>query len=214
MSIKFQHIIKYIPIFNLTTFFFWTAATLNNYYTAWDSLKTYIRIILYMLPVWGIMQALLFIIPNEVIDKIVLYIGIYLITLLFSWVLVDDQEKMIAKAQDSSRTNPKPKKTLIPLKVQKVLMFIPLANIVTIISGAFFVSRGAVSFAEKAKIFVKLFISIAIPVGLRMLSIYFISEPILNTVCLCVIIYLIFFAMSWIFVFEQERIFSEQDIES
>lgn len=217
MSIKFQRIIKYIPILNLTTFFFWMVASRNNYYSTWDSLKTYFRVFLYTFTTWGIMQALLFVIPNEVIDNIVLYIGIYLCTLALSWVLVDDQEKMLAKAQDSSQTNSNPnqnqtpKKALIPLKVQKILMFIPLANIVTIISGAIFISRWVVSFAEKAKIFIKLFISVVIIVGLRFLSIYFVNDPILNTVCLCVMVYLIFCAMSLVFVSAQEKILSKED---
>lgn len=93
MTIDKQKILKYIPIVQLATLFFWDRYARKNNVKLKERLKTDIKMVIFLLIITIPRMILHFVLKNELLDNIIFYISIYPTFLGLATLAVAAQEK-------------------------------------------------------------------------------------------------------------------------
>ena len=96
----------------------------------------------------------------------------------------------------------------MPIKVQKIILFIPIINIVTAFSWCALLSKRTVSINERAKTVFKIALAMIAVTAVRLIFIYAVENEVVNQIVLACSIYFYFFSMSYFCVKSQEKILS------
>lgn len=99
MSIKMQKKLRFIPIINIVTMFFWIRICSRKSIGTMDFIKELLKIFLGFIIITAFRIAISFILKNETLDKIVMYISIYFYFLVMSLGAVEAQEKILLNEQ-------------------------------------------------------------------------------------------------------------------
>ena len=94
------------------------------------------------------------------------------------------------------------------IKTQKILRFIPIANILTLFYWGSLISKKPSNKPKATATILKMFFWILIITLGRLASVYFVKTAVLQNIILVVCIYLYFFSMSWVAVDAQEKLLS------
>lgn len=94
------------------------------------------------------------------------------------------------------------------IKVQKIILFIPIINIVTAFSWCALLSKRTVSINERAKTVFKIALAMIAVTAVRLIFIYAVENVVVNQIVLACSIYFYFFSMSYFCVKSQEKILS------
>lgn len=97
MSIKTQKILRFIPIINIITYYYWLRLCFKKPVRMKTFLADLLRIFLGILIITIIRIVISRILKSETIDLIVTNISIYFYLLVIAWFSVRAQEKILEK---------------------------------------------------------------------------------------------------------------------